>query len=1355
MITGKVNRRMIFYVIFLGLFLAQAPVAYGAKPQVPPPLQQWQHWVLHGKEDRLCPSVYNNGDDRRCRWPSRLLLELAQTGGNFGLDYELFAPAWVFLPGGGEHWPEQITVNQVATAVVERNKRPAMYLEPGRYTVKGIFQWSLLPPIVMVPPDIGLIDLKVDGHRVIHPDLDQKGRLWLQRSLTQSVKPIKLEMRFFRLVEDTIPVQITTHLQVVISGPVRELKLARLFLEGAIPMGIESPLPAQIDADQNVLVQARPGKWHLQLKSRLPGPVERLQLPKDRQNDEIWSFRPYNHLSMVEVSGVPAVEPARTDMPPAWRKYAAYIIKPGSEMIFKTLRRGDPDPAPDRLNLERIMWLDFDGQGLTFFDRVTGTMSRQWYLAMDPKVALGRVAVDGRDQLITVQGPHGEPGVELRRGALTLEADSRIPEHVNTIPAIGWQHDFQSVSGILNLPPGWRLIDAQGVDAMPGTWLQRWSLLDLFLILIISVGVAKLRRWGWGLLALAAMVLIYHETGAPRLIWISLLLVLALLPKLPRGWFKRLAYIWGILSVIVLVAQSIPFMVHQVRIGVYPQLERSSPMPYWRQEQAQDASAPGMARQASLVKPKKVLLAEKDEEQTVAEALLPASRSPQKAVSMHDPDALVQTGPGLPTWKWKTFPMQWNGPVKKGQQIRLWLLSPLHNLILAFLRVGLLTALILCLVDLKYWSQLIGRKTSTVAAVFWMSVLSGLIAGTPNPLHAMDFPPPAMLQELEQRLLEKPPCLPNCADIQRLDLTATPDSLQVLLQVHAVEPTAIPLPVASNSWVPTTLFLNDQVLSKLQKDTAGIWWTLVSPGVHTVVLSGPTDTLDRLQLPMHLRPHIGASSLKGWELKGIHSDGKVDATIQLDRLQPADKNKGQRRLGVLSPFFSIKRTLKLGLTWSIDTHITRRTPVGTPVTISLPLLKNESITTANIEVAGGRALINLAPGARQFTFASAIPISTRIVLAAPKAVPWTETWILDASPIWHCDLSGITVTHHQDRSGFWRPEWRPWPAERVEIAISRPEGIPGQVITVDQAKLTVTPGTRISNSRFELVLRSSQGGQHELSLPPRAELQSVQIDGKSLPIRQKGQQVAVPISPGRQSIILVWHAPTVGHNFIQGPPVLIGHEAVNAQVTFRMPPKRWVLLTGGPRLGPAVLFWSYLAVVVLAALVLSRIQFVPIKSYQWFLLGLGLTQIHPLGAILVVGWLLALEARARLTDAKDKAYFNLIQIGLVLLTVLALAALYLAVEKGLLGIPDMQIDGNHSSRTELHWTQDRVASTMPRPWVVHLPQWSYHLLMLFWSLWMAFTLIKWLRWAWTCFSREMVWRKVTVWRRPKKVKGMD
>jgi hypothetical protein len=51
--------------------------------------------------------------------------------------------------------------------------------------------------------------------------------------------------------------------------------------------------------------------------------------------------------------------------------------------------------------------------------------------------------------------------------------------------------------------------------------------------------------------------------------------------------------------------------------------------------------------------------------------------------------------------------------------------------------------------------------------------------------------------------------------------------------------------------------------------------------------------------------------------------------------------------------------------------------------------------------------------------------------------------------------------------------------------------------------------------------------------------------------------------------------------------------------------------------------------------------------------------------------------------------------------------------------------------------------------VVSLPQWIYHLLMLVWSLWLAFSLVSWLRWAWGCFSKEHLWKPVK-WRRKTK-----
>ena len=166
-----------------------------------------------------------------------------------------------------------------------------------------------------------------------------------------------------------------------------------------------------------------------------------------------------------------------------------------------------------------------------------------------------------------------KPGVELRKGHLNLVAESRYEASNSLLTAVGWDHDFQSVSGVLHLPPGWRLLTASGVDVMPGTWFQRWTLLDLFLVLIISIAVSRLWNYRWGLLALVAIALIYHEPGAPRIVWLPLLAAVALLRILPAGWARRLIGAVRIASLVILLVISIPFMMQQIRGGIYPQLE--------------------------------------------------------------------------------------------------------------------------------------------------------------------------------------------------------------------------------------------------------------------------------------------------------------------------------------------------------------------------------------------------------------------------------------------------------------------------------------------------------------------------------------------------------------------------------------------------------------------------------------------------------------------------------------------------------------------------------------------------------------------------------------------------------------
>ncbi len=98
------------------------------------------------------------------------------------------------------------------------------------------------------------------------------------------------------------------------------------------------------------------------------------------------------------------------------------------------------------------------------------------------------------------------------------------------------------------------------------------------------------------------------------------------------------------------------------------------------------------------------------------------------------------------------------------------------------------------------------------------------------------------------------------------------------------------------------------------------------------------------------------------------------------------------------------------------------------------------------------------------------------------------------------------------------------------------------------------------------------------------------------------------------------------------------------------------------------------------------------------------------------------------------------QISLGVLTLVALVGLFAAIQKGLLGVPEMQIAGNGSYGGSLQWYQDRAGETLPRPWAFSLPLMVYRLAMLAWALWLAQALLSWLRWGWGCFTSGGLWR---------------
>jgi hypothetical protein len=1334
------------------LALAFSALAALGPGEVPPELERWQAWALHGHREALCPGQHNDGAVTRCQWPSRLSLEVTATDGAFEQRWLMFADGWAALPGGLAAWPDSVVVDGQSAAVVARDGVPSVRLGSGEHRILGRFSWTRMPEMLPVPPALGLLSLAIDGRPVPSPMIDAHGRVWLQAGAAADSREEKIHVQVFRLLDDTVPMRVTTVLRLEVSGRPREIALAQVLPAGGTPMALDSALPARIDADGRLTLQARAGRWEVRLLARLAGPQVKIAAGPCPYGEEIWSFQPRHELRMVEILAATPVEPSQTEMPEAWRQLPAYLLKADESLTIKEIRRGDPDPGPDQLSLQRTWWLDFDGGGFTVQDQIQGNVRRQWSLAMNPPLVLGRVAVGGEARVITEQGPEQKMGVELRHGQLDLQADARLPQRAGELSAVGWDHDFQAVSGVLHLPPGWRLVAATGVDQVSDTWLQRWSLLDFFLVLIIALAVYRLRSWRWGGVALITMALIFHEAGAPRLVWLHLLAVLALLPLLPPGWFKRLVQLWGIGAAVVLLVTAVPFVVQQIRWGLYPQLapvsdaySASAQLQRYATRYNEESAPEAMAERNPPLEDSFEDQGIRSRMKAAAPAPMAASRvaKERRVLQQQDPDALIPTGPGLPDWQWQSVSLAWSGPVARAQTLRLFLLTPWANLLLALMRVGLLVALMWVLIDWRPWWQRLRQRWGVGAlALVAMAVVAGW---QPAISSAEGFPPPELLEGLRQRILEKPDCLPHCADVSRMEITANDDDLQVMLKVNCAARVAVPLPVNRKSWRPEQILLDNAPIAGLTRDDDGQMWALIPEGLHTLLLLGNVAREGVLQIPLPLKPHAATHALQGWRLEGIDEDGGVGASLQLIRLpsdaQPAPVAPAREGL---PPFLQVERVLRLGLTWRSDTTVRRLTPTGAPVVAAIPLLAGESVTTEGIPVQQGQVLINMGPDQREVVYSANLPITPKILLAVPRGVPWTETWVLDASAVWHCELEGIAVVHHQDAAGQWQPRWQPWPGEQVAIQVSRPPAVAGQTKTIDRADLTLTPGRRFGQGALQLNLRSSRGGQHTISLPPNANLQQVTVNGQSLPVQQDGAFVTVPLQPGSQEVSVQWQQLAPFAMFYRVPPVKIGQEGVNARVSMQMPENRWILLVGGPRWGPAVLFWSYIVAIVLAALLLGRVTLTPLKTWQWLLLGLGLTQIPAALALLIIGWFLALGLRERQAMPGGWFTFDLIQIGLVLWTVAALVALFTAVEAGLLGQPDMQIEGNDSTFLALHWTQDHIGEEMPRPWVFSLPVWGYRLLMLAWSLWLALALLGWLKWGWRCLGKEGLWRKVVL-----------
>lgn len=1328
------------------VLLLLASLATHAAPlspvDLPPTLRDWLPWAQQGQPPLGCPAQAE-GETAHCVWPGRLQLSTGAREATFKLDVQVFgAPARVALPGEPGAWPQDVKAGGKTLPVTEADGHPAVWLAPGAHVVEGRITWAReMPQNLAVPAGLGAIVVSSDGATQSRaPDAD--GRLWLRAVASPAEASDSVSVQTVRLVDDDLPLTVTTAYELRVAGRSRAVELPAALLPGLRAIQLDSPLPARLAEDGRLVVQARPGAWHIELRARLTAPVQALTLPQGAPDEEVWVVQARPGLRLIRPEGPASVDPRQVEMPEPWRALPAFRLKPGETLKLTELQRGNAKPAPDALTLTRRLWLDFDGRGLTASDAFKGQLSASSRLVMAAPGQLGRAALAGADQPITRLAAEGPAGFEVRDSNAAIEADSRWPRD-GALPASGWSTSVDQLSATLQLPPGWRLLHAQGPSHADGAWVAMWTLWDFFFVLLAALAAFRLLGWRVGVLLGVALALTWHTPGSPpAVLWFGLLALTALARVMPAGRGQRIFARSRFVVVGLLVLVLLPFAVDEIRQAIYPSLERHS------------ITDTGMAREISVIEERAapammappapheaVKQRREDADHTLESVTVAGSRvakSPyvRNDLARVDPGARVQTGPGLPTWRWSAHHLSWSGPVTPEQTLNLWLLPPWATALLKLAGLALLASALAAVAGWKLRLPRMPRPAASAAAALLMA-----LSLTPQPSEAqIPAPSEEQLKALRDKLAAPPDCLPRCAELARLIVSAQGSAVQLRAEIHAQALVAVPLPGQGTGWQPGSVLLNGQPAAT-RRDDEGRLWAAVPEGVHQLVLAADVGNASGLDIALPLSPRLLQTELKGWTLAGLDPRGQSTGAISLSREATAGSSRtedaGTQR-DALAPLVRVDRRLELGLRWQVVTRIERIAPSRAPLRVRWALLPGEAVSDAGVTVADGVASLQLG-GDEAVEVASSLPPAEALTLVAGKEPNQVKRWTVAASPQWHVEASGLPATALQ-QDGRWLPEWRPWPGETLKLAISKPAGVGGQTLTLDGVKTTLEPGEGSTTVSVTLQLRASLGGPHTLKLPAGAELLDVQINGQKLALQPRDGALSLPLTPGAQGVALRWRQPEGMGTLWRHDGLALGLPGVNDTLQLDVPQDRIVLATGGPLIGPAVLIWGVLVVVLALAWFAPRGVPGLMGRPAWLILALGVAPVSLWALVALAGWFGLLEARRRWAGLTGKRWLRIaVQLVLLLWTLFAIGALLDVLRTGLLGYPDLLVAGPASHNHLLNWVNDRFTEHTAGAWVVSAPMWAYRALMLAWALWLAASLLRWVAWAWRCFSEGGAW----------------
>jgi hypothetical protein len=1328
-----------------------APMSQSTQESVPETLTPWLPWVMKGNESYTCPFINRSDFAKKqnhiCAWPSTLNLAVKNTSAAFQQSWQILAKSFIPLPGNSENWPLSVKVNQKIMPVVMHQGKPAIELEKGSYNITGQFNWPKIPESISIPNQYAFVKMTINNQVIAFPKIEGN-ELWLQELEPNQQQRDSVELSVARRVVDGSYIKFDTYLSLNVSGKMREVILGEVLPKGVELIGIESQLPAFLDADGLLHAKLKPGTWQIFVRGYAKQTLLAWQRPEQSHvwpKDEIWVFKGDESLRLGKLSGASMVDNNQAEMPDAWYQLPSYLLRETDVLSYDIQHRGKPLHIENQLTLNRTLWLSFDNANYTFSDHITGAMINDWRLSMNVPYILESAEDQDGSVLITTQATD-ERGLENRYPGIDVKARGVFSAN-NNIAISGWQSNFERVSLTLNLPPGNKLFAVFGADSVSNSWWGNWSIWASFIVLLSAFIASRLVSITAGVITAVMLIVIYQETGVPIIAIGNFLLAVAIKKHQPFPSLKSIVNSYWAISIAIVVGSILFFSAIQLRTVIHPQLEaHTSAVESFDSLSEMEMNV--VTDVTSGIAQSKKMKQAYSSMQDVERIEVTGSRIKRADLLMerYQTDALIQAGSGIPNWQWNPYQINWHSPVTENQMFDVIVLSKnSYRMIKVFGIVLSLLWLALMLKDLIKLNVSAFRAPALTAVLAIFVLFPGISVTT----EAAEFPQQQLLDELKQRVLAAPNCAPSCALINQLTVDSEEKSLKMTLTVHANVDTAVALP-RSDFWRPEKLLLNGKPVNSLLKRRAWIYIP-VSKGISTFTLLGqiaPVDTfqLEFKDLPQHIQVNISDS----WQVVGSQANSLSGNTLEFlatikDKTVNNETTSGEDKLlstrYSYQPFVKVTRELSIDQIWTLQTTVERIAPSIGSINTRIATLAGEHIISADILLEKGQVEVTLPAGKNQFTWRSTIDRQQVLSLHANTEAPLIEQWQVIISPSWHADINGLPmILGAQENNDYFSYLFYPYPGETLTIAATRPKAVKGDVLAIDRVKYEIEQGTRTSKLNLSFDYRSTRGGEHIIDLPENYQLKEIKTDSKLINLQLEQGKLAIPILPGKHNIRILMRASISDPLLLTAPTINLNAPISNITSAINLTRQRWVLWADGPVLGPAVLYWGELLAFIIFAILVARVPFSPLSTISWIALGFGLSLNNWAILMLVAVWFASLTASTYRPKTLNRNSFNFSQFLLYGLSVITLLSLLVTIPTSLLSSPDMGITGNNSYGNYLQWFADKSDGLLPQVSVISIPILFYKGLMLAWVIWLSFSGLNWMKWAWKKLGSQGYWQ---------------